>query len=153
MNHACEYILTAYYISLKNVDELGELFIFRIDKKNIQSLIAKYGSYAHGTKSKLGDITLDDLTDVKNKKEYALRPKFGDACWNELLKFKVEEIGAMQVGAMQVGAMQVGAMQVGAMQVGAMQVSIESDELTTPCGILTAGVSTPRVIELAESVH
>jgi hypothetical protein len=92
MNHPCEYILTAYYINEDNIDDLGELFIFKLSKTDIQSIILKYGGYAHGTTKKLGIITIDDLNDVTNNKEYALRPKYGDKCWCELLKFRIDEI-------------------------------------------------------------
>lgn len=93
MNHNCEYILTAYYICYENLENLGELFIFKLNKDNLRSLIAKYGGYAHGTIGELGEITMEDLNDVTNQKEYAIRPKYGDKCWNELLQFRIEDIG------------------------------------------------------------
>tara|TARA_Y100000389_G_scaffold36225_1_gene30839 strand:- start:1768 stop:2463 length:696 start_codon:yes stop_codon:yes gene_type:complete len=92
MNHTCEYILTAYYIDYTVLDSLGELYIFRLNKKNIKPLILKYGSYAHGTVRELGKITMKDLNDTNNPKEYALRPKYGSKCWNELLNFRIDEI-------------------------------------------------------------
>ena len=51
-----------------------------------------YGGYAHGTIGELGTMTIDDLNDVNNQKEYALRPKYGDKCWVELLNFRIDEI-------------------------------------------------------------
>jgi hypothetical protein len=92
MNHSCEYILTAYHINHDNIETEGELFIFKLNKINIKILILKYGGYAHGTKKKLGEITEDDLENPTNDKEYAIRPKYGDKCWNELLHFRVQEI-------------------------------------------------------------
>jgi len=92
MNHNCEYILTAYYIDYENLENLGELYIFKLDKKNLRQLIVKYGGYAHGTIGELGKITMDDLCSADNQKEYALRPKYGDNCWNELLQFRIDEI-------------------------------------------------------------
>lgn len=92
INHNCEYILTAFYIDYKNLDNLGELFIFRLNKKNIKHLILNYGGYAHGTINKLGKITMEDLDNINNVKEYTLRPKYGDKCWNELLHFRINEI-------------------------------------------------------------
>jgi hypothetical protein len=92
INHTCEYILTAYYLSYENVHNNGELFIFRLNKENIKRLILKYGGYAHGTVHKLGEITKEDLDDETNDKEYAIRPKYGDKCWNELLQFRIDEI-------------------------------------------------------------
>lgn len=92
MNHNCEYILTAYYIDYANLDNLGELYIFKLNKENIKPLIVKYGGYAHGTIGDLGEITMKDLNDSNNPKEYSLRPKYGDNCWIELLKFRIDEI-------------------------------------------------------------
>lgn len=92
MNHACEYILTAYYIDYTNLNNLGELYIFKLNKENIKPLIVKYGGYAHGTIGELGEITIDDLNNIDNPKEYALRPKYGDKCWIELLNYRVNEI-------------------------------------------------------------
>ena len=92
INHNCDYILTAYYLSIKNLKDNGELFIFRLNKYNMKNIILKYGSYAHGTIQKLGIINKKDLNDPKNDKEYAIRPKYGDDCWNELLKYKIDNI-------------------------------------------------------------
>ena len=92
MNHNCEYILTAYHIDYINLDNLGELYIFKLNKENIKPLIVKYGGYAHGTIGELGEITMDALNDTDNPKEYALRPKYGDKCWIELLNYRVNEI-------------------------------------------------------------
>ena len=92
INHDCEYIMTAYYLDYTNLENLGELYIFKLNKENIKPLIIKYGGYAHGTISKLGKITIEDLNDVTNSKEYALRPKYGDKCWIELLNFRIDEI-------------------------------------------------------------
>lgn len=92
LNHNCEYIFTAYHIDYKTLDNLGELYIFKISKENIKPLIVKYGGYAHGTTGTLGEITLDDLNNTDNSKEYALRPKYGDKCWTELLNYRINEI-------------------------------------------------------------
>lgn len=92
INHDCEYILTAYYINNKNLEIMGELFLFRLDKNNLKQIIIKYGQYAHGTKEKLGVITEYSINEHGNNKEYALRPKYGDKCWCELLQFRMNEI-------------------------------------------------------------
>jgi len=92
MNHDCEYILTAYYISELNLDELGELFIFRLNKEDIKKIILNHGSYAHGTIQKLGKITEEDLNNTMSDNEYVFRPKYGDKCWQELLQFRIDEI-------------------------------------------------------------
>ena len=92
MNHICEYILTAYYIDNHNLENMGELFIFRLNKPNMKKMILKYGGYAHGTIQKLGTITEEDLENPTNDKEYAIRPKYGDKCWCDLLEFRTNEI-------------------------------------------------------------
>lgn len=92
MNHNCEYIFTAYYLNNSNISDLGELFIFRLNKENLRPIIFKYGGYAHGTVRKLGRIKMNHLKDNSNDKEYAIRPKYGDKCWNELLRYRVNEI-------------------------------------------------------------
>ena len=92
MNHNCIYILTAYYLDYENLENLGELYIFKLNKENIIPLIVNYGGYAHGTIGELGKITIEDLNKTTNQKEYALRPKYGDKCWKELLKFRIDEL-------------------------------------------------------------
>ena len=94
MNHNCEYLLTAYYLSDDNVDTTGgELFIFKLNKTDMKKMILNYGGYAHGTIQKLGPITEEDLNDTTNDKEYAIRPKYGDKCWGDLLQLRIDEIG------------------------------------------------------------
>ena len=92
MNHNCEYILTAYYIHDNNLETMGELFIFRLNKINMKKMILKHGGYAHGTIQKLGLITEEDLENPTNDKEYAIRPKYGDKCWCDLLEFRIDKI-------------------------------------------------------------
>jgi hypothetical protein len=53
MNHNCEYILTAYHINYKNLDNLGDLYIFKLNKVDMKQIIFSYGGYAHGTIKKL----------------------------------------------------------------------------------------------------
>jgi len=92
VNHKVDnYILTAYLLTRDNLKDLGELFIFKIKKEDIIDLIFKYGGYAHGTKAKNGPITLEDLKNENNSKEYDLRPKYGGELWKELLKYRVNE--------------------------------------------------------------
>jgi hypothetical protein len=85
MNHVCDYLLIAYHLSVANVDTNGELFVFKLTKPEIKHLILKYGGLAHGTTSKKGLITQESIDAVNNETEYALRPKYGDACWTELV--------------------------------------------------------------------
>lgn len=92
MNHSCIYLLTAYYLTETNIDNLGELFMFKLTKSEMKQLIVKYGGYAHGTIEKHGLITEESINAENNEKEYALRPKYGDKCWNELLSFRITEL-------------------------------------------------------------
>lgn len=92
VNHNCDYILTAYYLSKENLKTMGELFIFRLNKNNMKDIILKFGTYAHGTIQKLGVIKQKDLNNPTNDREYAIRPKYGDKCWIELLKYRIDNI-------------------------------------------------------------
>jgi hypothetical protein len=85
------YILTAYHLMNTNVEIGGELYVFNVPKESMIALIAKHGGYAHGTLNEHGAITLADLNVCGNKKEYALRPSYGDKCWSDILKFRVTE--------------------------------------------------------------
>jgi effector-binding domain-containing protein len=91
-SHDCEtYILTAYHLNSENVEQEGELYIFRVPKTEIKKIIASYGGYAHRTIREYGKITLESLNDEKSMKEYALRPTFNDKCWKSLIPFRVLE--------------------------------------------------------------
>ena len=85
------YLLTAYYLSKENVEAGGDLYVFRVPKVDMCSVILNYGGYAHGTNSEHGRINMESLQDPTSKKEYAIRPSFGDACWRDLLKFRISE--------------------------------------------------------------
>lgn len=87
-SHDCDtYLLTAYHLSPDNVESEGELYVFKVPKEEMKSLIVSYGGYAHGTVKKLGAITPESFQD----NEYAIRPIVGDACWNALLPFRISE--------------------------------------------------------------
>ena len=91
MNHDIDfYILTAYYLCKENIKSKGELFVFMISKIDLKNIIFKYGNYAHGTLNKNGKRSFDVMNET-DKNEYAIRPKYGDNCWKELLNFKVDE--------------------------------------------------------------
>ena len=91
-SHNCQfYILIAYYLSNNNVNNGGELYIFNIPNNELKQIIFKYGNYAHGTKLKLGNITIEALNDLNNNKEYSIRPTINSNCWNELIKFQILE--------------------------------------------------------------
>jgi hypothetical protein len=91
-SHDCDiYILTAYNLSFNNVESEGELYVFKVPKEDIKKIIVSFGGYAHGTIKEHGKITIDSLNNEKNTKEYALRPTINDACWKELMQFKVIE--------------------------------------------------------------
>ena len=85
------YILTAYHLDESSLKDKGKVFIFIISKTDMNTLLMSYGSYAHGCKGEHGPITLEDLINPENKKEYALRPVYGDACWEALLPYEIQE--------------------------------------------------------------
>jgi hypothetical protein len=85
MNHICDYLFIAYYLSEANIDTNGDLFVFKLSKDDIKPLILKYGGLAHGTTTKKGVITQESIDMIGNQTEYALRPNYGDACWTELV--------------------------------------------------------------------
>jgi hypothetical protein len=87
-SHDCDtYILTAYRLCPENVEEEGELFVFRVPKEDIKTIIVSHGGYAHGTLKEHGAISLETMTD----KEYALRPTVNDGCWKSLLPHRIAE--------------------------------------------------------------
>jgi len=90
--HDCDnYILTAYHLCNDNVDDEGELYIFKISKDAIKKIIVSHGGYAHGTIKEHGVITNDSIEDNYVIKEYALRPAVNDECWKAMLPFRISE--------------------------------------------------------------
>jgi len=91
-SHICDmYILTAYHLSLENIELEGNLYVFKVPKNDMLNILVSHGSYAHRTKKENGAITLESLQDPTSMKEYAIRPVFNDACWKELMKYVIEE--------------------------------------------------------------
>ena len=84
----CDYILTAYHLSYQNIEDEGELYIFKIPHTEIKNLIVSYGGYAHGTIKENGAISYDAFNE---NKEYAFRPIYNDVCWNALNIFRTSE--------------------------------------------------------------
>lgn len=85
--HDCvAYILTAYNISSENIENEGELYIFRIPKNEMKRIIIEFGGYAHGTIRENGIITIENL-----HYEYAIRTSINDLCWKQLLPFRISE--------------------------------------------------------------
>lgn len=92
-DHTIDYYLVGGYNLFEG--EIGKAYICKVPADVIYRLIPEYGGYAHGTVSKLGKITCDN---IKGRNcEYALRPnpnaKEGTKpkrLWNELLKYEVE---------------------------------------------------------------
>lgn len=80
------YILLAYDV---HADKYGKIYWFLCRSEDIYKLLPKYGSYAHGSKEKLGSINSDN---IKGRNcEYALRPspyKNGKAqeLWNLMIE-------------------------------------------------------------------
>lgn len=92
-SHDCDiYLLTAYHLCPENVEEEGELYVFRVPKEDIKSILLAHGGYAHGTVKEHGRITAESMKEVGgSSKEYALRPTVNDACWKALLPFRLHE--------------------------------------------------------------
>jgi hypothetical protein len=91
-SHDCDtYILTAYYLSMENVETEGELFIFKVPKLDIKQIVVLYGGYAHRTIKEHGIITIESLNDETNNKEYAIRPTINDTCWELLMTYRIME--------------------------------------------------------------
>lgn len=80
------YLLTAYYISMSNLENEGDLYIFYIDKASMKNIIIEYGQYAHGTIKENGKIS---ATNLKDDKEYALRVSYGSPLWSKLCEYKL----------------------------------------------------------------
>ncbi len=64
-SHDCDaYLLTAYHLSPENAESEGELFVFRVPKADMISLVVAFGGYAHGTVKEHGPVTIE--TDTEN---------------------------------------------------------------------------------------
>ena len=61
----------------------------------LQQLIDRHsGIYLDIVNSFLKNCNNDSLRDeIINDKEYAIRPKYGDKCWGDLLQLRIDEIG------------------------------------------------------------
>ena len=94
-DHKIDYYLIIYYNMFFN-DNIGKAYIFKITSEEMNNLILKYGSYAHGTIKKLGKITKDNLQD--RNCEYCLRcnpnnkSNRNQNLWNEFLKYQIRYI-------------------------------------------------------------
>ncbi len=85
------YLLTAFCLTEDNVEEEGELYVFKLSKSDMRQLILAHGSYAHGTTREHARITKESLEDPDSTKEYAVRAAYGSACWKRLLPFRIAE--------------------------------------------------------------
>ena len=88
------YLFTCYHLTKQNANIKGELYIFRVPKEDMGTLITSYGNYAHGTIKKFGKITAESLNN--SDREYAIRPKYGDRCWKALLPFRITDLADSQ---------------------------------------------------------
>lgn len=80
------YVLLMYDMS---VDELGCCHTVLLKGREMDTLVSRYGCYAHGSKRKLGAITSEAVS--QGQREYALRPcttasarSASRKCWEEL---------------------------------------------------------------------
>jgi len=96
LNHNIDlYIFTAYLLTKQNINNMGEIFIFSLKKKELINIILKYGNYSHGTKKNLGDINRKSLESINNNKEYSIRPKYNSKCWMVLMNFRINKISSI----------------------------------------------------------
>ena len=94
-DHNIDYYLFLGYNLFKG--ELGQTHWLLCPSKELYTLLPTYGGYAHGTISKLGDITMENI--YGRGCEYALRPnpalkdtRKGKKLWNIMCeKFSVTE--------------------------------------------------------------
>jgi hypothetical protein len=55
------------------MENMERYIYFTFLKKEMEELIYRFGTYAHGTKKELGEITLEKIK--SEVREYVLRPK------------------------------------------------------------------------------
>jgi hypothetical protein len=72
------YVMTAYHLTPANVDDMGQLFVFKVPKTEMALIVKEHGGYAHGTNGEEGN------------REFAIRPKYMDKCWASLCPFLVD---------------------------------------------------------------
>lgn len=78
--------------------ELGKIYWFLIPSNELYSLLPEYGAYAHGTLSKNGKITIENIYNLKHRHfEYSLRPNptkiktKSRILWDKLMIFNKSE--------------------------------------------------------------
>lgn len=65
-----------------------------VPSSDMNIVVGNFGSYAHGTKDKLGKISEKDISIRQDKEihsEHAIRPKYGSKCWKVLLPYRINE--------------------------------------------------------------
>lgn len=80
------YVLIAYYVTEANLAKLGEIFIFKLTKKEIVHFVGK--SYSHGTTSSWAATSAET---IKTYSEKDVRVSFGSKKWVNLLKFRISQ--------------------------------------------------------------
>lgn len=93
-DHSIDYYLFLVYNLYEN--DYGKLYWFLVPSKELYDLIIIYGSYAHSTIKKLGEINKDNIYGKNH--EYALRFNMKHKLWNIFIsKFNknIEEIKMM----------------------------------------------------------
>ena len=99
-DHNIDYYLFLVYNLFE--DDLGKIYWFLIEPKDLYKLIPKYGGYAHGTVTTNGKITLSNL--YNRNMEYCLRPNPTKLntfkcreLWDKLLKYQKTEEQIMNI--------------------------------------------------------
>lgn len=86
-DHNIDYYLFLVYVLEEG--DLGTVYWFLVESKDLYELIPEFGGYSHGTIEKQGRITQENM--FGKNYEYSLRPKVGNMLWNRLLKFRKTE--------------------------------------------------------------
>ncbi len=87
LSHSIDfYILIAYYVNNTNYCALGELFIFKLKKKEILQFVGE--SYSHGTKFNWSTACTETINRYSEKD---IRVLFGSKKWVALLEYRISQ--------------------------------------------------------------
>ena len=91
-DHSVDYYIFITYNMYENAS-IGKGHIFKVPSQKVYELVCQYGGYAHGTNSKLGKVTMENM---KGRNcEYALRCNPNSTSgksrklWEELVEYEV----------------------------------------------------------------
>ena len=85
--HMDNFILVAYRLTKKNVNKLGHVFIFKLNRQQMIRFLLKFGHYSRGSVKKNGPINHKSV--VSGRHAYGLQVSFGSKKWEALLPYRV----------------------------------------------------------------